>query len=410
MIEQQALAPIGKRIAGGFVDLAITLIAAVFALFTWGFLEGTIGAYTTAENWKGRGYLVGTLIDCALTCYFMTRDEQATLGQRMLGIKTIKDNGTQIEIGTALARYVVSIFSSLLLKIGFITALFSKNKRTWHDMAAGTLVVNQDYQRKESIYTAPIEKIYAFHPAEEIDEPIPPKIVEAAKITTTTNKSENQILIPPTMLNDEDLWEKALDEYESQERRKGLWAKLFAEYDGDDSKIKVQYLKVRVIQLKEEYEQDIKNKTHEFELHKQMIQIKQDEENKRKSVEQCISEYIYEIKNHGSNKYLLFPNGQSAVKHIYEYKVYESEVAVKEALDKYAETELFSKKGLVFSVSNPTSDIEIKNQHYVDILIRKNYRYIGFDINSENSFKWCFEFESNILYFDEQRMIEVCGN
>jgi hypothetical protein len=141
-----------------------------------------------------------------------------------------------------------------------------------------------------------------------------------------------------------------------------------------------------------------------------MIQIKHDEENKRKSVEQCISEYIYEIKNHGSNKYFLFPNGQSAVKHIYEYKVYENEAAVKEALDKYAETELFSKKGLVFSVSNPNIDIEIKYQRYVDILTRKNYRYIGFDINSENSFKWCFEFESKTLYLDEQRMIEVCGN
>jgi uncharacterized RDD family membrane protein YckC len=224
MIEQQALAPIGKRIAGGLVDLAFTLLAAAIALFTWGFLEGTTGAYTTAETWKGRGFLVGILIDCALTCYFMTGDKQATLGQRMLGIKTIKENGTQIEIGTALARYVVSIFSSLLAKIGFITALFSKNNRTWHDMAAGTLVVMQHYQPQANTNI---------------------KIVDEALISRTATE-------PSQSFNEDEIWEKVLGEYDSPERKKGLYAKLFAQFDGDEPKVKAQYLKSRVAQEKEE--------------------------------------------------------------------------------------------------------------------------------------------------------------
>jgi uncharacterized RDD family membrane protein YckC len=150
MFEQEALAPIGKRIAGGLVDSVLTLIAGSAVIFSWGLIESAKGIFTAEATWNGRGFLVVFFIDCALTCYFMTGDKQATLGQRMLGIKTIKENGTQIDIGTAIGRYVVSIFSSLLLKIGFITALFSKNKRTWHDMAAGTLVVNQSHQKTTS--------------------------------------------------------------------------------------------------------------------------------------------------------------------------------------------------------------------------------------------------------------------
>ena len=242
MIQQDALAPIGKRIAGGFVDLAITFIAAAFALFIWGFLEGTIGAYTPEENWKGRGSLVGILIDCALTCYFMTRDEQATLGQRMLGIKTIKENGEKLEIGTALGRYLVSIPSSIFLKIGYLIAVARDDKKTMHDLAAGTIVVITEYQNTTHNFIDENKSKDKVKPANE-------KINESQTSGFSKPDSQN---ITNANLNDDDLWTLALEEFESKSRIKGLYAKLYTQNDGNEQLIKSQYLKERYEQLRQE--------------------------------------------------------------------------------------------------------------------------------------------------------------
>jgi TPR repeat protein len=49
---------------------------------------------------------------------------------------------------------------------------------------------------------------------------------------------------------DDALWDKAMSEYDSPERQKGLYARLFAQEDGDESRVKAQYLKERVDQLR----------------------------------------------------------------------------------------------------------------------------------------------------------------
>ena len=48
---------------------------------------------------------------------------------------------------------------------------------------------------------------------------------------------------------DESLWAAAYKEFESSERRIGLWAKSFAMTDGNEVQAKVEYLKFRVVQL-----------------------------------------------------------------------------------------------------------------------------------------------------------------
>jgi hypothetical protein len=48
---------------------------------------------------------------------------------------------------------------------------------------------------------------------------------------------------------EEDHWAAAMAEIESGQRRPGIWAKAFAESDGDETKAKVAYLKARVAQL-----------------------------------------------------------------------------------------------------------------------------------------------------------------
>lgn len=72
---------------------------------------------------------------------------------------------------------------------------------------------------------------------------------------TTPAQSVNQILTPAPltldMSTEEDFWATALNELETGQRRPGVWAKAFAECDGDETKSKVAYLKARVLQLTE---------------------------------------------------------------------------------------------------------------------------------------------------------------
>jgi len=70
-------------------------------------------------------------------------------------------------------------------------------------------------------------------------------ISQNEKFNTLSSKSD---------VNDIDFWEMALDEFDGDERKKGLWAKLYAENDGDESKIKASYLKIRVKEIKNDFE------------------------------------------------------------------------------------------------------------------------------------------------------------
>ncbi|MGH8831173.1 MAG: hypothetical protein ACREXV_08770 [Polaromonas sp.] len=52
--------------------------------------------------------------------------------------------------------------------------------------------------------------------------------------------------------NDEELWARALAEFEGQGRRPGLWARSFSEAGGDEAAAKASYLGARVLELKNE--------------------------------------------------------------------------------------------------------------------------------------------------------------
>jgi hypothetical protein len=66
-------------------------------------------------------------------------------------------------------------------------------------------------------------------------------------ISDTNSPSESA-----TISDDEGSWATALKEYESSNRRHGLYAKLYANFEGDESKIKATYLKARVAEMTQE--------------------------------------------------------------------------------------------------------------------------------------------------------------
>ena len=67
-------------------------------------------------------------------------------------------------------------------------------------------------------------------------------------------KPLNSVAIQNSALqvDDEKLWEQALAELNSTNKNEGLWAKSFAEANGDEAKARAQYLSARVSKLKQE--------------------------------------------------------------------------------------------------------------------------------------------------------------
>src|ERR1700737_3988575 len=64
-----------------------------------------------------------------------------TVGMKVLNIRVVKTDGSDLSLVVALIRYVGLFISIIVLLIGVIWAAFDPNKQGWHDKIAGTYVV-----------------------------------------------------------------------------------------------------------------------------------------------------------------------------------------------------------------------------------------------------------------------------
>ena len=65
-----------------------------------------------------------------------------TVGKRAVGLRLQSDKtGEDIGYGAALVRYVVAFASAVVLLLGYFWAIWDDKNQTWHDKAAGSVVV-----------------------------------------------------------------------------------------------------------------------------------------------------------------------------------------------------------------------------------------------------------------------------
>lgn len=64
-----------------------------------------------------------------------------TVGNKLLNIRVIKTDGSDLSLVVALIRYIGLVVSILVIFIGVIWAAFDPNKQGWHDKIAGTYVI-----------------------------------------------------------------------------------------------------------------------------------------------------------------------------------------------------------------------------------------------------------------------------
>ncbi len=147
-----AIGGLGLRVVAYLIDvIPITLLlAAVFYVFL-GFdetvqryfnrepddLDARLAFLTQRNQIRDLSFLVYILYCAVLEGSAL----QGTIGKRLLGLRVTDSQGRHLTVGKAFARNSAKIISYLPCALGFLWALWSKQKRGWHDMIARTLVV-----------------------------------------------------------------------------------------------------------------------------------------------------------------------------------------------------------------------------------------------------------------------------
>jgi len=86
-------------------------------------------------------YLAGVAFLFLYFPYFWQKTGQ-TPGMKMMGIKVVRDrDGGPVTWGAALLRLLGYYVSGAVFYIGYIWIFIDKRKRGWHDLIAGTIVV-----------------------------------------------------------------------------------------------------------------------------------------------------------------------------------------------------------------------------------------------------------------------------
>ncbi|HYE74942.1 MAG TPA: RDD family protein [Blastocatellia bacterium] len=133
------LASIGLRCGAFLLDyILMLLIPAITLSLAMLFKRGLPGV---SYFILFMGYLSAFALVLFNWVYLPVRDGQS-LGQRLIGIRIVREDGTLITYKTAALRHLLGYPLAILIAgLGVIWMLFDARQQGWHDKIAGTLVV-----------------------------------------------------------------------------------------------------------------------------------------------------------------------------------------------------------------------------------------------------------------------------
>ena len=93
--------------------------------------------------------LLGFALWAALGLYFVVswRRGGQTLGMRPFRLKVLRTDGDLAGSGALWTRYAVATVSLFAGGLGFLWSLVDAERRTWHDLASGTVLVRLEPER-----------------------------------------------------------------------------------------------------------------------------------------------------------------------------------------------------------------------------------------------------------------------
>lgn len=136
----------GARLVAYIVDgIIVTLVIVAIAIV--GALAIGLGAASgSASAAVGSGFLLVIAIFAVSLGYFpfFWARGGATPGMKMFGLVVVRDSdGGPISGGQAILRLVGYWVSSVVLYLGYVWIFVDKRRRGWHDLIAGTVVVQR---------------------------------------------------------------------------------------------------------------------------------------------------------------------------------------------------------------------------------------------------------------------------
>ena len=137
---------LGARLVDGLIVLAVGLIPAIiiYYLVYEAVLPNSFATQEDIELADGSGTLAaaGFYLLFGATYAIVGWASGGTFGMRAVGLRLQPIHGGGAPgLGRAVARWLVSVISGLVLFIGYVAIVWSRDGQTWHDAAAGTIVV-----------------------------------------------------------------------------------------------------------------------------------------------------------------------------------------------------------------------------------------------------------------------------
>lgn len=138
------------RISATPAHLALRLIAAVYDLLPlaalW-FVAAALALALTGGTLDVHVFTHKVLVQAlvlavsAAYCVISWTRGGATIGMRAWRLRVVAADGTPVELQRALLRFAVALLSLGCGGLGFLWCLIDRERRAWHDLAAGTLLV-----------------------------------------------------------------------------------------------------------------------------------------------------------------------------------------------------------------------------------------------------------------------------
>lgn len=134
-----------RRCAAFVLDGVTPLATAAILYFLIVFISPGAGTSETAQAvGLAIGITAGVVVFWLYNALAESGYKQATPGKDALAIKVVAQSGDHISFDKATARTFGKIISALLLCVGFLMCLFTKNKQCLHDKMAACQVVYDD--------------------------------------------------------------------------------------------------------------------------------------------------------------------------------------------------------------------------------------------------------------------------
>ena len=129
----------GPRLGAWVVDvLLVGFSYSILDTITNGF--GDVNREMAKFDW--RAYAIVSFLSLTYATLFIGSMSGQTVGMRLFAIRALDVRTLgRVDYGRCMIRYFVSMLSSAAFLLGFFWMLGDPKRQTWHDKAAGTIVV-----------------------------------------------------------------------------------------------------------------------------------------------------------------------------------------------------------------------------------------------------------------------------